>query len=303
MRNSIFASVDKSAENLPKISMEFFPAKNDEAQAALSETLARLCKLTPDFVSVTYGAGGSTREPTLRTVDDILTNYGVPTMAHLTVADASRAQTDAAIDAFQELGVRRFLALRGDPAGGVGTVYQPHPDGYENAAELVSVLAKRGGLDICVAAYPEKHPESVNWEADIEMLKRKVDNGASSAVTQFFFDNADYWRYLEKVRAAGIDIPVVPGILPIHKFSAVSSFAAKCHAKLPDWLSSRFAGLDDDPKTHALVAAAIAAEQVLALMEEGVSDIHFYTMNRADLTYAVCHLIGLHPQSNGRIAA
>lgn len=276
-----------------RVSFEFFPPKTDDMEARLWETVKRLEPLKPSFVSVTYGAGGSTRERTSRTVRRILGETTLTPAAHLTCVDASREQSDAVIADFLGMGVKRFVALRGDPAEGVGARYRPHPDGYSNGADLVGALAAQGAHDISVSAYPEKHPESPDFATDIEMLKRKVDNGATRAITQFFFDNDVYERYVERVRRAGIYIPIVPGILPVHSFSAVANFAGRCGAHVPAWLAERFDGLARDPQTHALVAAAVAAEQVLDLVERGVGDFHFYTMNRADLAFAICHMIGI----------
>jgi len=282
------------------VSFEFFPPKTDEMEARLWDTVQRLEPLSPEFVSVTYGAGGSTRERTARTVRRILTESKLIPAAHLTCVDATRAEVDKVIGEFAEMGVGRFVALRGDPAAGVGERYHPHEGGYANAAALVAALKKAGEFDISVSAYPEKHPESPDFATDIEMLKRKVDNGATRAITQFFFDNDLYERYVERVRRAGIYIPIVPGILPIHNFGQVANFSARCGAHVPAWLAERFDGLQADPQTHALVASAVAAEQVMDLIERGVSDFHFYTMNRADLVFAVCHMIGIrapHPDS------
>ncbi len=189
------------------------------------------------------------------------------------------------------------MALRGDPTEGVGSAYRPYPGGYANGAELVGGLKRQGDFDISVSAYPEKHPESPDFATDIEMLKRKVDNGATRAITQFFFDNDLYERYVERARRAGIYIPIVPGILPVHNFGQVVNFSARCGAHVPDWLRERFDGLERDPQTHALVAAAVAAEQVLDLVERGVGDFHFYTMNRADLAFAICHMIGIRREA------
>jgi methylenetetrahydrofolate reductase (NADPH) len=217
--------------------------------------------------------------------------------AHLTCVDAARGEVDRVVGEFSALGVRRFVALRGDPAEGVGARYRPHPQGYANAAELVAALKGGGDFDISVAAYPEKHPESPDFATDIDMLKRKVDNGATRAITQFFFDNDLYERYVERARRAGIYVPIVPGILPVHNFGQVANFSARCGAHVPAWLAERFGGLENDPQTHALVASAVAAEQVLDLVERGVSEFHFYTMNRADLVVAVCHMIGIRSGS------
>jgi methylenetetrahydrofolate reductase (NADPH) len=276
-----------------RVSFEFFPPKSDEMEARLWQAVTRLQPLRPHFVSVTYGAGGSTRERTARTVRRLLHETDLAPAAHLTCVDASREEADTVIGQFTRMGVRRFVALRGDPAEGVGAAYRPHPDGYANAAELVGALRREGNLDVSVSAYPEKHPESPDFATDIDMLKRKVDNGATRAITQFFFDNDLYERYVERVRRAGIYVPIVPGILPVHNFGQVANFSSRCGAHVPAWLAERFDGLERDPQTHALVAAAVAAEQVLDLIERGVGDFHFYTMNRADLVVAICHMIGI----------
>ncbi len=279
-----------------RVSFEFFPPKNDEMEVRLWETVTRLAPLDPKFVSVTYGAGGSTRERTARTVKRILTETNLIPAAHMTCIDATRDEVDQVISEFAAMGVKRFVALRGDPAEGVGARYKPHPDGYANASELVSAMNAIGDFDISVSAYPEKHPESSDFATDIDMLKRKVDNGASRAITQFFFDNDLYEAYVERARRAGIYIPIVPGILPVHNFAQVANFSSRCGTLVPAWLAERFDGLHKDPHTHALVASAVAAEQVMDLMERGVDDFHFYTMNRADLAFAICHMIGIRPR-------
>ena len=279
--------------NRIRVSFEFFPPKNDLMEARLWETTDRLQALSPDFVSVTYGAGGSTRERTARTVGRILRETSLVPATHMTCVDASRDEVDEVIGEFLSMGVTRFVALRGDPAEGVGARYRPHPSGYANAAELVGALRAKGATDISVSAYPEKHPESPDFATDVDMLKRKVDNGATRAITQFFFDNDSYERYVERIRRAGIYVPIVPGILPVHNFRQVASFSSRCGAHVPAWLAERFEGLDDDPQTHAVVAGGVAAEQVLDLVERGVTDFHFYTMNRADLVVAICHMIGI----------
>ncbi len=279
-----------------RVSFEFFPPKTDEMETRLWETVKRLEPLRPNFVSITYGAGGSTRERTARTVRRILNETSIPAAAHLTCVGATREEVDAVIRDYSATGIKRFVALRGDPASGVGQAYAPHPGGYQNGAELVAGLKAIADFDISVAAYPEKHPESPDFATDIDMLKRKVDNGATRAITQFFFDNDLYERYVERARRAGIYIPIVPGILPVHNFAQVANFSARCGALVPSWLAERFDGLENDPQTHALVASAVAAEQVLDLVERGVNDFHFYTMNRADLVFAVCHMIGIRAQ-------
>lgn len=280
-----------------KVSFEFFPPKTDEMEKRLWETVKRLEPLQPHFVSVTYGAGGSTRERTARTVGRIGRDSSLKPAAHLTSIDATRETVDGVIREFIDLGVTRFVALRGDPAAGVGAKYQPHPGGYANGAEMVAAIRKQGDFDVSVSAYPERHPESPDFATDIDMLKRKVDAGASRAITQFFFDNDLYERYVERVRRAGIYIPILPGILPVHNITQVVNFSARAGAHVPAWLRERFEGLENDPQTHMLVAAAVAAEQVLDLVERGVNDFHFYTMNRADLAFAICHMIGIRPKA------
>jgi methylenetetrahydrofolate reductase (NADPH) len=278
-----------------KVSFEFFPPKTEAMEETLWQSIERLAPLQPSFVSVTYGAGGSTRERTHATLARILGETPLRPAAHLTCVAATRAEVDGVVGAYRDAGIRHIVALRGDPVGGTGTAYAPHPGGYVNAADLVAGIARAGGFEISVAAYPEKHPESPSVAADIDMLKRKVDAGATRAITQFFFENDCFERYVERVRAAGISIPIVPGIVPVHSFKAVASFASRCGASVPSWLAARFEGLDDDPTTRQLVAAAVAAEQVLNLVDRGVADFHFYTMNRADLVYAICHLLGMRP--------
>jgi methylenetetrahydrofolate reductase (NADPH) len=278
-----------------RVSMEFFPPKTEEMEKTLWRSIERLAPLSPSFVSVTYGAGGSTRERTHHTLRRILAETALKPAAHLTCVAASCAEVDAVVHAYRDAGIRHIVALRGDPAGGIGTRYEPHPEGYSDSAALVAAIKRIGDLEVSVAAYPEKHPESRSVAADIDMLKRKVDAGASRAITQFFFDNDVYESYLNRVRQAGITIPIVPGLVPVHSFTQVSRFAAQAGASVPKWLAQRFEGLDDDPATRQLVAAAVAAEQVLDLVDRGFMDFHFYTMNRADLVYAICHLLGMRP--------
>ncbi|MGA9324111.1 MAG: methylenetetrahydrofolate reductase [NAD(P)H] [Xanthobacteraceae bacterium] len=297
-RTSRFTGTD-TAPNI-RVSFEFFPPKSAEMEQTLWEAIARLAPLQPNFVSVTYGAGGSTRERTHATVKRILAETMMTPAAHLTCVAATRAEVDAVIDAYAQAGVRHIVALRGDPLGGVGDRFAPHPGGYRNAAELVGGIKRIADIEVSVSAYPEKHPDSADVAADIDMLKAKVDAGASRAITQFFFENSLYFRYLDRVRKAGIDIPIVPGILPVQNFKQTKNFAARTGASVPDWLAHRFDGLDDDPATRKLIAAAVAAEQVLDLVDHGVTNFHFYTMNRADLAYAVCHLLGLRPGDRQR---
>ena len=278
------------------VSFEFFPPATEEMEKTLWDSVERLKPLSPQFVSVTYGAGGSTRERTHATVKRILAETPLVPAAHLTCVAATREEVDAIVRNYYDAGVRHIVALRGDPVGGAGTRYAPHPGGYKNAADLAAGIKRQhGDFDISVSAYPEKHPESPTVEADIDMLKAKVDAGATRAMTQFFFENDMYFRYLDRVRARGIDIPIVPGILPVQNFKAATNFAARAGASVPVWLAERFQGLENDPTTRKLIAAAVAAEQVIDLFDRGVTNFHFYTMNRADLVYAVCHLLGLRP--------
>jgi methylenetetrahydrofolate reductase (NADPH) len=278
-----------------RVSFEFFPPKTAEMEQSLWEAIGRLAPLQPNFVSVTYGAGGSTRERTHATVKRILAETMLTPAAHLTCVAATCAEVDSVIAGYAQAGVRHIVALRGDPLGGVGERFSRHPGGYRNAADLVAGIKRKADIEVSVSAYPEKHPDSPSIAADIEMLKAKVDAGATRAITQFFFENNLYFRYLERVRSSGIDIPIVPGILPVQNFKQTKNFAARTGATVPDWLAERFDGLDDDPATRKLIAAAVAAEQVLDLVDHGVTDFHFYTMNRADLVYAICHLLGLRP--------
>jgi methylenetetrahydrofolate reductase (NADPH) len=295
--NSVRHSRFTDSGNAPpiRVSFEFFPPKTAEMEKTLWEAIARLAPLQPNFVSVTYGAGGSTRERTHATVKRIIAETMLTPAAHLTCVAATRAEIDAVIEAYAQAGVRHIVALRGDPIGGIGERFAPHPDGYRNAADLVSGIKRIADIEISVSAYPEKHPDSADVVADIDMLKAKVDAGASRAITQFFFENSLYFRYLERVRKSGIDIPIVPGILPVQNFTQTKNFAARTGASVPAWLARRFDGLDNDPTTRKLIAAAVAAEQVLDLVDQGVTDFHFYTMNRAELVYAICHLLGLRP--------
>ncbi|HVJ78171.1 MAG TPA: methylenetetrahydrofolate reductase [NAD(P)H] [Hyphomicrobium sp.] len=275
------------------VSFEFFPPKTEKMEETLWSSISRLAPLRPEFVSVTYGAGGSTRERTHATVTRLLRETELKPAAHLTCVDATKDEVDAVAKAYWDEGVRHIVALRGDPAQGAGTKYEPHAGGYKNAADLVAGLKKIGNFEISVAGYPEKHPESISVEADIENLKAKVDAGADRIITQFGFDNAYFLRYLERARAAGIWVPISPGIVPIHNFKQVASFAQRAGASVPSWMARRFEGLEDDSATTHLVAAAVATEQVMDLVDEGIKKFHFYTLNRADLVYAICHLLGL----------
>jgi methylenetetrahydrofolate reductase (NADPH) len=278
-----------------QISFEFFPPKNDAMEEKFWDSVHKLAPLKPRFVSVTYGAGGSTRERTLRMVRSIKADTGVNAAAHLTCVGATRNEVDEVVRGYQAAGVNGIVALRGDPPEGVGQPFVPHPEGYQNAADLVGGIRRIGNFDISVSAYPEKHPQSPDWAAEIDNLKRKLDAGANRAITQMFFSNGDYLRYLERARAAGITAPIVPGIQPIHSFKQISSFAARCGTSIPPWLAERFDGLDDEPETHALVASAVAAEQVTELLDEGVNEFHIYTHNRSQLALALARILGRRP--------
>lgn len=278
-----------------EVSFEFFPPKTDAMEERFWDSIDKLAPLGPRFVSVTYGAGGSTRERTLRMVSRIKADTGVDAAAHLTCVGASRDEVDAVVRLYSEAGITRIVALRGDPPEGVGQPFVAHPEGYRNAAELVAGLRRIGPFDISVAAYPEKHPQSPDWQADIDNLKRKLDAGANRAITQMFFDNDDYFRFVDRARAAGIEAPIVPGIQPIHSFRQIAGFAARCGASIPVWLAERFDGLEDEPETHALVASAVAAEQVMELVDRGVTEFHFYTLNRSNLLLALARLLGVRP--------
>ena len=285
-----------------RVSFEFFPPKTAEMESALWESITRLAPLEPSFVSVTYGAGGSMRERTHSTLARLVRETDLKPAAHLTCVAATREEVDDVVRAYHEAGVRHIVALRGDPVSGPGSAYEPHPGGYATSTALIEGIRRLGDFEVTVSAYPEKHPESATLDADIDVLKAKVEAGATRAITQFFFDNLHYLRYVERVRARGITIPIVPGIVPVQNFRQTASFAKKTGASVPQWLADRFEGLDDDPATRRLIAAAVAAEQVLDLVDHGVTDFHFYTMNKADLVYAICHLLGLRSQLTMRAA-
>ena len=296
MSSPIRLSRNKADASRLNVSFEFFPPKDEAMEKILWESIERLAPLSPDFVSVTYGAGGSTRERTHATVKRILNETALTPAAHLTCVAATCDEIDGVVRNYHDAGVRHIVALRGDALEGAGAKYKPHPGGYETSAALVAGIKRvASDFEVSVSAYPEKHPDSPTVEADIDTLKAKVDAGATRAITQFFFENDLYFRYLDRVRARGIDIPIVPGILPVQNFKAAANFAKRAGASVPAWLAERFHGLDEDPATRKLIAAAVAAEQVLDLVDRGVTHFHFYTMNRADLVYAICHLLGMRP--------
>jgi methylenetetrahydrofolate reductase (NADPH) len=276
------------------VSFEFFPPADAAMEATLWCSLERLAPLAPRFVSVTYGADGSTRERTHGVVSRIQRQTQLTGAPHLTCIGATRREILDIAQGYWDEGIRHLVALRGDPPAGQSG-YHPHPDGFAYAADLVRALRARAAFEISVAAYPEVHPGAPSAAADLENLKRKVDAGATRAITQFFYDIGVFLRFRDRCAAAGIDAPLVPGILPITRFPQVLRFARSCGASIPTWLQQRFEGLDEDPETRRLIAAAVAIEQVDELRRHGVREFHFYTLNRAELTYAICHALGLRP--------
>ncbi|MBF0562209.1 MAG: methylenetetrahydrofolate reductase [Alphaproteobacteria bacterium] len=277
------------------VSFEFFPPKTEKMQTQLWECIQRLEPLSPRFVSVTYGAGGGTRERTHDTVARIRRETTLEPAAHLTCVGATREEVDAVARHYWEAGIRHIVALRGDPPEG-NSGYHPHAGGYDYAVDLVQGLKRVADFEISVAAYPETHPEATGAQADLDNLKRKIDAGATRAITQYFFDVDVYRRFMDRVRAAGITVPVIPGILPVTNFATVIKFATACGASVPPWMREQFVGLDDDHDTRRLVAATMAMEQCRALAADGVTEFHFYTLNRADLAFAICHILGVRPQ-------
>lgn len=277
------------------VSFEFFPPKSERMEQQLWDTLLELAPLDPTFVSVTYGAGGSTRERTHATVARVIRETGIPAAAHLTCVDASKAETLQIAEQYWEAGVRHIVALRGD-AGEPGAPFTPHPQGFANAAELVAGLKEVADFDISVAAYPETHPDADCPQADLDNLKRKIDAGASRAISQFFFSAETFFRFRDRAAAAGISAPILPGILPVTNVAQARKFAGACGAAIPGWMDGLFDGLDERPVTRQLVAATVAAELCRRLYAGGVRDFHFYTLNRAELAYAICHLLGVRPK-------
>jgi methylenetetrahydrofolate reductase (NADPH) len=282
-----------TAGNALRVSFEFFPPKPGDAEDAFWRTVRRLESIDPAFVSVTYGAGGTTRDRTLNTVRRLHEETSLKPAAHLTCVGATKEEVNGTLQEFWNVGVRHIVALRGDPPGGVGLRFQPHPGGYANAADLVRGIRGIAPFEVSVTAYPERHPESVSIEEDLAFMADKAEHGATRALSQFFFHNSFFLRLRDRIMARGIKIELVPGILPITNFAKVCEFAGKCGAHIPPDLARRFAGLDSDPETRNLVAAIVAAEQVEALRREGVSSFHFYTLNRADLVYAICRVLNL----------
>jgi methylenetetrahydrofolate reductase (NADPH) len=277
----------------PDVSFEFSPPRTPEAEESLWEAIRRLEPLNPAFVSVTYGAGGSTRDRTHRTVLRMVEETSLRPAAHLTCVEASREQVDEVIREYWAAGIRHIVALRGDPPGQIGGRYTPRPDGYNNATELTAAIRRIAPFEVSVGLYPQTHPESPGIAHDIDVLKAKVDAGASRAITQFFFDIDGFLRFMDRVREAGVTIPISPGIMPVTNFKSLKKMAGPIGIRLPDWLANLFEGLDNDPETRRLIAASVASEMCARLAEEGFSDFHFYTLNRADLTYAICRVLGV----------
>jgi len=280
------------------ISFEFFPPKTEKMEENLWAAIETLVPLNPRFVSVTYGAGGSTRERTHATVQRIAQETSVPPAAHLTCVAASREEVDAIAKSYWEAGVRHIVALRGDPPT-LGEAFVPHPQGYANAAELVKGLRDIAPFEISVAAYPEKHPDSATVESDLDNLKAKLDAGGTRAITQFFFSPEAFFRFKDRASKAGIDAEIVPGILPVSNVAQARKFAAACGASIPAWMDRLFEGLDDHPAARQLVAATVAAELCRRLYAGGVRHFHFYTLNRAELAFAICHMLGHRATSKG----
>jgi methylenetetrahydrofolate reductase (NADPH) len=276
------------------VSFEFFPPKNNEMEERLWLAITALKCLKPNFVSVTYGAGGSTRERTHNTIKKIIQDTNLKPASHLTCVGASRSEIDEIARNYWKMGVRHIVALRGDMPASTAN-YQLRPDGYQHANELVVALKKIADFEISVAGYPEKHPEAKNFEDDIDNLKRKVDAGANRIITQFFFDTDLYFRFIDKCQKANINVPIVPGILPVSNVKQVKHFAKMCGASIPKWMSEIFVGLDEREETRKLIAAIVAVEKCRILHKGGVNDFHFYTLNRSDLTLAICHILGITP--------
>jgi methylenetetrahydrofolate reductase (NADPH) len=283
----------RAVEAPPRVSFEFFPPKNPQMEAQLWDTIKALEPLLPQYVSVTYGAGGSTRDATFETVRNIAAKTHLRPAAHLTCVGHGRKDIAQLLERYWEAGVRHIIALRGDHPAGSGSATPP--DGLAFAADLVAFIKTVADFEISVAAYPETHPQAQSADADIDNLKRKLDAGASRAITQYFFDSTAFLKFLERARRAGISAPIVPGILPVTNFAQVVRFSAMCGTSVPDWLSELFEGLDDDQDTRKLMAAMVATEQCRSLQSEGVTDFHFYTLNRADLILGICRRMGLKP--------
>lgn len=285
--------------SLPNVSFEFFPPKSEAMEVRLWDVVKRLEPMNPGFVSVTYGAGGSTRDRTHRTVKRIVEDTRLNPAAHLTCVSATKGDVLGVVGDYAEAGVRHIVALRGDPPDGMDARFEPHPGGYQSSVDLIAGITDRYGsqFQISVGCYPEPHPESRGWDADIALLKAKQDAGANRAITQFFFEPEVYLRFLEKARAGGVTIPIVPGIMLQANFQGLKRMAGMVQATLPDWLHERYDGLDDDAETRDLLTATIAADLCRQLADEGVQDFHFYTLNKAPLALSTCRLLGLRPRA------
>lgn len=281
---------------LPKVSFEFFPPKTAEMEIALWNTIKALEPLNPGFVSVTYGAGGSTRERTLKTVERIKNETNIPPAAHLTCVGATREEINKIAETYWNMDIKHIVALRGDPPEGEGK-YKPHPGGYPYCVELVEGLKKIADFEISVASFPETHPEAENPEADINYLKQKIDAGADRTITQYFFDTDIYLKFREKAIAAGISVPIVPGILLISNFKQMVAFSKRCGASVPKWVFDKLEGLDEAPEKRDVISAEIASEQCKKLRQEGVDQFHFYTLNKPSVAMAVCNTLGIKSET------
>ena len=286
----------------PSVSFEFSPPKGPKSEESLWEAIRRLEPLNPSFVSVTYGAGGSTRDRTHRTVVRMLNETTLRPAAHLTCVEASRAEVDEVIQDYWDAGIRHIVALRGDPPGSLGGAYVPRTDGYQNATELTAGIRAIGDFDVSVGVYPQIHPESPSVDHDIDVLKAKIDAGATRAISNFFFDIDGYLRFVEKIRKAGVTVPILPGVMPVSSYEGLKNMSQRIGVNLPSWLGNLFEGLDDDPETRKLLSASVAAEMCARLVEEGFSDLHFYTLNRADLVYAICRVLGVREEPTEKVA-
>lgn len=288
----------KAAENAIEVSFEFFPPKTEKMEETLWASIKKLAPLNPRFVSVTYGAGGSTRERTHATVKRIVEETSLKPAAHLTCVEATREEIDEVIRDYWDAGVRHIVALRGDPPSGIGDKYVPFEGGYANAADLAAGISRIAPFEISVGCYPEKHPESASYEADLDLLKAKIDGGATRAISQFFVETDSFLRYVDRARSAGIDIPIVPGIMPVGNVAGFLRMSAATGTHVPDWFKERFEGLDEDPQTRQLVALSVAAEQVQKLADQGIQQFHLYTLNRAETAFALCHILGVRPDKS-----
>ncbi|MDX2236790.1 MAG: methylenetetrahydrofolate reductase [NAD(P)H] [Hyphomonadaceae bacterium] len=298
LQGFIAEAAERAGAARPRVSFEFFPPKTEKLEEQLWDAVRKLEPLAPSFVSVTYGAGGSTRDRTHKTVARIVADTRLKPAAHITCVGAAREEIDAVLRAYWDAGVRHVVALRGDPPGGAGARYEPHPQGYAYAADLVAGAQAIAPFELSVSCYPDRHPDSPSWDAEIDNFKRKIDAGAVRGISNFFFDADSFLRLRDRLAAAGVAAPIVPGIMPVSNFNGARKMAESGGVPIPPWLARLFEGLDDDPDTRKLVAAATAAELCARLLAEGVGDFHFYTLNRAELTLAICRIFGVRgPES------